>query len=135
MCRCGFLDDRAHTLLGKLIQPVERTEARFVLRYGETLVPAAIGIGEEIVARSHARVDGAQVEPESTDGRLRSLRRSARRGARRGNCAGRGPGGCGVGGHGLLLDLLGGACREGQERSYPQGSHGVEGLRFIGGAQ
>src|SRR5262249_23524159 len=74
------LDDVAHALLGKIIQPVERPVAGLVCGDGEVTVPGAVGVGEEIIAGLDACITRREVYPEAADRRLRRRGVCRRRG-------------------------------------------------------
>ena len=86
---CRLLDDSAYTLLGDLVQAIERAKARAIRRNRERVVPAPVGVAEEIVARFDLPIARGQVDPKISNRRLAGdYRRGAARVGRAGACCG-----------------------------------------------
>src|SRR5262249_29440247 len=66
----GGLDDSALTLLGEVVEPLELAEARLVGGNRVGVVPRAVRVGVEVVARLDGVLAGAEVEAEGADGGL-----------------------------------------------------------------
>jgi hypothetical protein len=72
LLRGRLFDDAVHAFARGVIEHDEAAIAGPILGNRERVVPLAVGEAEEVIARFHAGLTGAEIETEMADGRART---------------------------------------------------------------